>query len=584
MKEKKISKKKRIVIIAASICMIAAAAYGIYRWIVQSNMDEEVAKRESWAVETGELLSGNTQTKVNIYNAAKDAGIQIYQIIPQESERNSFSYYDLDVQSRLEQTLEDLKSEADYTIEAPLAVWNPYGTGSNGLYIYFEADDASGVSYTIHTEGGNYEDYTANANVSEGSQKEFLIIGLVPGERSEVTVRLTDEEGQVTDSTTFWVETPETISGYDVLLEKTDGTSTQPVTDGLYYTLGTQGYYGYMFFFDNDGVMRYEMLLDGYKADRVLMNGDQMICCVASDQIGQLNRLGQVTQLIDLDGYVMHHDFNWGADGQLIILATKENTFDDRVMDFVLGADLETGEVSELADLRNIFPDYYDMTEKVSSTSAFFWQAGTRDWIHVNIVDYKDDGSILLSSRETSTLIKIADIYENPELEYLIGDAAYWEETSYASYSYEKSGEFKDQYGQHTASFIESDDLEDGQYYIMMYNNNYYANSTRTDGYEPELDDSVSENLTDEEAVSQVYVYLVDENEKTYSLAWSFDVPYSSIVSSVQAYDGNFVINSGVANVFGEYDDTGNLIQSFEYECSFQGYRVMKDSFEGYWF
>ena len=63
MKEKKISKKKRIVIIAASICMIAAAAYGIYRWIVQSNMDEEVAKRESWAVETGELLSGNTQTK-----------------------------------------------------------------------------------------------------------------------------------------------------------------------------------------------------------------------------------------------------------------------------------------------------------------------------------------------------------------------------------------------------------------------------------------------------------------------------------------------------------------------------------------
>ena len=99
-----------------------------------------------------------------------------------------------------------------------------------------------------------------------------------------------------------------------------------------------------MFFFDNDGVMRYEMLLDGYKADRVLMNGDQMICCAGFGSDRQLNRLGQVTQLIDLDGYVMHHDFNWGADGQLIILATKENTFDDRVMDFVLGADLETGE------------------------------------------------------------------------------------------------------------------------------------------------------------------------------------------------------------------------------------------------
>ena len=90
----------------------------------------------------------------------------------------------------------------------------------------------------------------------------------------------------------------------------------------------------------------------------------------------------------------MHHDFNMAQDGHLVVLATKNNTFDGRVMDFVLEVDMETGDVSELLDLRNIFPDYYDKTEKVSDTDPFFWQAGTRNWIHLNTIDYtRDDGA-----------------------------------------------------------------------------------------------------------------------------------------------------------------------------------------------
>ena len=90
------------------------------------------------------------------------------------------------------------------------------------------------------------------------------------------------------DSFTFHVTEPKTVSGYGIKLESTEGTSGGALERGLYYTLGTQGYYGYMFFFDNDGVMRYEMLLDGYKADRVLMDGGEMICCVSSNQIGRI--------------------------------------------------------------------------------------------------------------------------------------------------------------------------------------------------------------------------------------------------------------------------------------------------------
>ena len=46
----------------------------------------------------------------------------------------------------------------------------------------------------------------------------------------------------------------------------------------------------------------------------------------------------------------------------------------------------------------------------------------------------------------------------------------------------------------------------------------------------------------------------------------------------------NLVVNSGTANVFGEYDVNGGLIRQFSYTCELQTYRVMKDDFASFWF
>ena len=387
---KKYSKKVRAVIAVVVIAVIAVAAYFIYQAVVYTQMSEETAPRKSWVTDTGTLLREDEDSSVKIYRDDSQEDMEIYQIVPSDVENENFTYYDPDVQQRLDDTLQALKSEADYSLEEPLAVWNPYGTGSNGLYLYFDAQNAAQVTYQIHTEAaGNMEatDYEAAANAGTSDEKEFLMIGLVPGMENQVTIRLLDESGNELESRSFAVTVPEPVSGYDVVLESEAGESAEPLTDGLYYTLGTQGYYGYMFFFDNEGIMRYEMLLDGYKGDRILFDGEEMLCCVASDQIGRINRLGRAVDLYTLEGYTMHHDFNMAQDGHLVVLATKNNTFDGRVMDFVLEVDMETGDVSELLDLRNIFPDYYDKTEKVSDTDPFFWQAGTRNWIHLNTID-----------------------------------------------------------------------------------------------------------------------------------------------------------------------------------------------------
>ena len=65
---------------------------------------------------------------------------------------------------------------------------------------------------------------------------------------------------------------------------------------------------------------------------------------------------------------------------------------------------------------------------------------------------------------------------------------------------------------------------------------------------------------------------------KAAPVKWDQEIVYHQ--PSAQAV----VINSGVANVFGEYDAQGKMIRQYAYECSFQGYRVMKDDFSGFWF
>ena len=584
-KKGKMGKKKKIFIALGAVILLLIVAFVIYKLVVKQQMDEETAPRESWTTETGELLETNQSQRVRIYQAPGESDLMIYQIQPQDVGNDGFTYYNLKVQERLDMALASLKEEKDYTPEEPLAVWNPYGTGSNGLYLYFEAPgEGLTVHYRIHTQEEGIPDFEADANAGTGTEKEFLVIGLVPGTVNELEITLNAADGTTVSGVTYRVEAPKTASGYNVVLEETEGTSRQELTEGLYYTLGIQGYYGHMFLFDNDGVLRYEMLLDGYKPDRVLFDDGEMLLCVSANQIGKVNSLGRVTKLYTLNGYVMHHDYCYGEGGTLLVLATRKNSRDDGVMDRILEVDMETGAVTEIVDLRKMLPDYYSTAKKVTETDPFFWQAGTRDWIHVNTIDYMDDDSIVLSSRETSTILKIRDLHGEPQLGYLIGDSSYWEGTGYEGYSYEKVGDFADQYGQHTVTVVEEPGMEEGTYYLMMYDNNYYANSTRTDDYEPVLPESVSTDLMGDEKPSHVYWYLVDENAGTYELVNSFDVPYSSIVSSVQIVGDNYVVNSGVSHVFGEYDSEGNMIRQFEYECTMQGYRVMKDTFEGYWF
>ena len=578
--------KKKILVGAAILVVLAAVILTGVLVVSKYLVGGEKRTRDKWEVETGTYTFTDDEINVQMYRQPVEASIEVAQILPGEYEQEGFTYYDEEVQQRLAQSLMTMMDRGGFTISEPLAVLNPFGTGSNGLYLYFTTDYNCQIRYTITTDDESIPAYTATANSAQeyGKVQEFLLIGLVAGQENQVTLEAVNKQGEVKESFTFTIQMPGTTSGHANRLEATEGDSTAEMSEGLFYAMGLSDYYGYTFFFDNDGILRYEMLLDGYHSDRILSLGDQILACVGSNKIARISRIGQVLQVYDLGRFELHHDFNWGPDGELVALAT--NTEGETVEDQLISIDMESGEVTLLVDFSALMNDYFVTTEKVAANSSFFWQAGLWDWLHLNSVQYlEEEDAVVVSSRETSTILKVKNVHEEPAIDWMIGDDAFWEGTEFAQHSLTQQGDFTPQYGQHDVTVIYDDSLPEGQYYLRMFDNNYWANSTRT-GYTPSLPDSVGQALTEDESiVSHVYYYLVDENAGTFQLAWSFDVPYSSVVSNAQLLEGgNYVVNSGVPQVYGEYDSEGNLIRQFQYHSMMNGYRVMKDDFVGYWF
>lgn len=592
------STKKKVIILScviAGLAVLALAAYFIARGVASSFIQSEISTREDWSISTGDVADREASQQVTVYTDPVEASIEITQIVPDEYEEEGFTYYDEEVQDRLAYTLLQLTQEGNYTLESPLAILNPFGTGSNGLYLYFGTNNPTKVQYTVSVEDESIADYTAWANNAgeDGFSRvqEFLLIGLVPGQENTVTLTAYNRQGAQTQSASFTIDMPEPTSGYDVTLETVDGDSAQELSNGLYYAMGIGGQYGYTFFYDNDGVMRYEMVLEGYHSDRFLWDDDgSLITCVGSTKVARLNRFGQVTQVYDLGTYELHHDINWGPEGTILALATDLEG--ETVEDQVLQIDLESGEVTHIVDFTQVFQSYFDITRPVQATDPFgLWSEGEWDWLHLNSLQYDEsDNSIIVSSRETSTIIKCA-LGEEPQIVWMAGNPDFWEGTDFAQYSLEAQGDFSYQYGQHDVELMSSEEVEalgfeapeEGQLYLRVYDNNYYAMSSRDD-FQVEVPEDVGTANMEDGVDSHVYYYLVDEGAGTFTLVDSFDLPYSSLVSNAQWRGDSYTVNNGVHQCFEEYDQQGSLIRQYKYTCTANGYRVMKDDFEGYWF
>lgn len=488
------------------------------------------------------------------------------------SSNSAKSLYNTTAQEEIQQNIENLKEKNEYSEDSPLLIYNPYGTNTLSMYAYFETSQNATVSYTIHVKDESIEDFTRTLNTTMTSIHESQLIGLIPNMDNEIIFHITYEDGTQKDVAYSYIM--EGILGEEeVQLEKTEGTSTQQVSDGLYVVLGNDSEEDdFMYFYDNNGVLRGEIPIEEYRSHRLIFHDDKMYYSYNKTKMAEMNSLGQITNTYDLGDYELHHDYVFDDDGSMLILAT--DTTADTEEDVLIKLDIVTKEVSLLSDMGDLLPKYKASTKEANDT----W-----DWIHLNTLQWIGNDEIIVSSRETSTIIKISNIYDTPTIDYMIGEESFWEGSEYEELVLDKIGTFASQTGQHSVTYVEDENLPDGQYYLYMFNNNYGYSATNTE-YDWSQIEGVVTGKAKKDSLSNYYKYLVDETAGTYTLVDSFDVPYSAYVSSAQNTDTTTIIDSGMAKNFQEYDRDHNLIQSFNMEAETFMYRVYKYTFDDFYF
>lgn len=343
-------------------------------------------------------------------------------------------------------------------------------------------------------------------------------------------------------------------------------------------------------YYDNNGTLRGETPIVGYRAHRLLFRNGLMYYSISETKIATVNSLGQVKKIIHTGNYELHHDYCFDDDGNLLVLGSKEGDSysDSNSEDLILRIDPDKDKILQVIDLGEILGDYKATTHKGSTTN----QEGVLglDWMHINALQWLGNNTVILSSRETSSILKISNLFgDSPNIDYIIGQQNFWDAT-YGDKVLTQVGTFPNTGGQHSVTIEYDDSLPDGQYYLYMFNNNYGVSATQDydwtqiDGiYTTSMSQMTTEEIAN--ASSYYYKYLVDENAGTYELVKSFAVPYSSFISSVQEIGDTIVVDSGGQGIFGEYTQDETLLKQFKMKMNkYMIYRVYKYDFDGFYF
>lgn len=345
--------------------------------------------------------------------------------------------YNVEKQAAIKEQLDADYAAGSFDEATPFVKADPFGTDTLSCYVRFATTDPVTVSYKV--AGRKKSDdapkvaafsHTPRGGDAPTTEHEFKAIGLIPNHKNTVTLTCTAQDGTIRSST-FTVKTPALKGEEEEHLAVTAGESNTPLADGLFTILGNDSSkLDFMYLYDNAGQIRGEVPIIGYRSHRLLFPGDgSMIMSVSTTKMAQINAIGQVVNVWSTGDYELHHDYALDDDGNLLVLASHAGSEADldvdraaadkdedervNVEDLIIKIDVTTGDVSLVVDLGDIFSDF-KASAKVASD-------GDLDWIHINTIQWLGNGAILLSSRETSTVIKLTDIYGTPTVDWLMG-------------------------------------------------------------------------------------------------------------------------------------------------------------------
>nr|WP_171300872.1 aryl-sulfate sulfotransferase [Enterococcus cecorum] len=563
----KVSRKLSIVAIGLFLVVGTITSYDI----IQKHRSSETVKMaqttQNNLVDRLTSATGSTIHVLNYSDLAIEKMADVYQLSTQEK-----------IQEQLLQLIESQTA----TFTQPLIVSNPFLTNTTGLYLAFSTDEAVKISYRIDAQG--YPSFEKNLKQNEeyATSHQYQIIGCIPNVDNLITLTATTQDGQQ-QQMQFHYTPPKLSTTSEMNYQLSKQESDESLSEGLFAVIGNQAGEKVTYLVDNDGYIRAEMPIVNYNSMRLVFNNQQeMFMAVSDSKIVKLNALGQVKQVLDLANtdYLLHHDYILNDKNQLIALATSKTAKKQAgyVEDRIITINLSTQEVTEIANFEELLPDLYQKATGIEEHSN---NKGYLDPVHINSLQLTDNQQLLVSSRETSTILVLKpDEQGIYQVEYMMGDEAIWQGVGECGQLLlEKEGSFTSQYGQHSITYETAEDLSAGQYYLSFFNNNSTIMDSRIDISLAKIADKTAGKT------SKYMKYLVDEKTNSYKLVESFDVPYSAYVSSVQNYQNHIIVDSGQQATFAEYTNSGKLIQRFTQKTDTKYlYRVYKYDFKNYYF
>lgn len=475
--------------------------------------------------------------------------------------------------------MDSLQKAETYTEDNPLLIYDPYGLNSMSMYVYFQTEHPERASYRISaTESGN-PIFAAEVDSEDQFLRthEFLMIGLAQNCENRITLSLTDAAGNVTIRT-FYITTKPMHGDWRSKMTASRGTSETELSDGLYAVCGNavDGKEAILFY-DNDGVLRSEILLSKPGCKGLLMIDNLLYFNCSENEFAALDCFLQLQKKFTVQNYTIENTFCISEDKKkLLFPASKIGEPEKGVCDKVLSLSLEDGETSELLDMGKLLPEYKAMCETEED--------GRLNYININSIAELQNDSLLLCSRELSALIKVEHVSEQPAIAYLIGEPLLLSETGLDSKLLLKNGTFPSFFGPGDLAVQREANMPKEAYYVTLFDHHIAGTKSRPELSYAEAGQNLGSSMKKGEA-SFFVRYLVNEKEGSFEQLENVALPYSGYYGNNEiTQDGNRISVCSGRLSFQETDAKNQVIKSFTSTGGESFTCVHKLPLSGYWF
>lgn len=617
-------KKKLRVIIITMVLLLAGT--GAFLWKMNDISTKIEAEKEALLTEERDLLEDQR------FKAIRDvSSVDIIPLYLSGSEKNVVTTdfenvaerYSVKKSAEVEDNLTTIKKNRSFSLQNPLWAYDPYGTNGNSMYVYFTTSGNCYCRYTISVEDETIPDFTRTGELKTSGkvskEHEYQIIGLVSGELNYITIKLYNKKGELSQVQVFTVKIPSSRSGAAKKINTLDGRSKTTISNGLYVvfqdgkkdsqakkaaaakgkknTAGKKGKNGKnskkaarkakgspaaakkyaILLYDNSGILRGEIPTNGYIGRNYEQVYDTLLFAVDSTHIVQVNALGQVMKNLALNGYRQSGELSYDNGGNVYAIAMADKKKATPASK-VIKVELETGKITEMADMDTLFAQVYqDAAKKAKKKNV--------DWVGINSVKPVGTNELLISAKKLSSIIKLSSAGSLlPKIDYIIADKKIYK--NYKSLSKkvlakateEDSAEpeetprtnilkkpvikdpFESQYGQEAITYRSG---AEGQYELAMLSANV-GNGVKSDG-------------------NSYYVrFTVDETLMSYNQKGRQEFDQTKKDGNIIPTRDGYIYCCSDSGSFVETDNTGKLIKQFITEQ--RPYRVQKNDFKGFWF